>query len=182
MPTARVRATMFTRQGRRTHPHGHSHSVELYEAASPYRHPRYHRPSVKEKLIPLVPSAASGEVETRTFPTARLHSARSCCRSRSSTSGSVSTLRLAKSAGSGPRRSSHENAGFRSKDRGQAFGRSGTGSSLKRGASPSPKPAPDTLHTVRGAASPPLLSLRPDIPSRLDRRSIQEQAARCLTH
>jgi len=51
---------MFTRQGRRTDPHGNSHSVELHEAASPYRHPRYDRPSAKEKLIPLVPSAASG--------------------------------------------------------------------------------------------------------------------------
>src|SRR5580700_7809131 len=60
MPDPRVRATMFTRQGRRTDPHGHSHSVELHEAASPYRHPRYDRPSAKEKLSPLVPSAASG--------------------------------------------------------------------------------------------------------------------------
>src|SRR5262252_3123174 len=60
MPVPRVRATMFTRQGRRTDPHGHSHSVELHEAASPYRHPRYDWPSAKEKLIPLVPSATSG--------------------------------------------------------------------------------------------------------------------------
>src|SRR5467141_2527269 len=60
MPAPRVRATMFTRQGRRTDPHGHSHSVELHEAASPYRHPRYDGPSAKEKLIPLGPSAASG--------------------------------------------------------------------------------------------------------------------------
>jgi hypothetical protein len=54
---------MFTRQGRRTDPHGHSHSVELHEAASPYRHPRYDRPSATEKLIPLVPSASSGRKE-----------------------------------------------------------------------------------------------------------------------
>jgi len=53
---------MFTRQGRRTDPHGHSHSVELHEAASPYRHPRYDGPSAKEKLIPLGPSAASGRI------------------------------------------------------------------------------------------------------------------------
>ena len=32
---------MFTRQGRRTDPHGHGHSVVLHEAAFPYRHPRY---------------------------------------------------------------------------------------------------------------------------------------------
>src|SRR5579863_2447383 len=63
MPAPRVRATMFTRQGRRTDPHGHSHSVELHEAASPYRHPRYDRPSAKERLIPLVPSAASGRLQ-----------------------------------------------------------------------------------------------------------------------
>src|SRR5437773_10851798 len=62
MPAPRVRATMFTRQGRRTDPHGHSHSVELHEAASPYRHPRYDGPSAKEKLIPLGPSAASGRL------------------------------------------------------------------------------------------------------------------------
>jgi hypothetical protein len=68
MPAPRVRATMFTRQGRRTDPHGHSHSVELHEAASPYRHPRYDRPSAKEKLIPLVPSAASGREETNPLP------------------------------------------------------------------------------------------------------------------
>ena len=53
---------MFTRQGRRTDPHGHSHSVELNEAASPYRHPRYDRPSAKEKLIPFLPSAAPGRL------------------------------------------------------------------------------------------------------------------------
>src|SRR6266403_1718907 len=64
MPAPRVRATMFTRQGRRTDPHGHSHSVELHEAASPYRHPRYDGPSAKEKLIPLGPSAASGRSAT----------------------------------------------------------------------------------------------------------------------
>src|SRR6516225_11108208 len=51
MPAPRVRATMFTRQSRRTDLDGHSHSVELHEAASPYRHPRYDRPSAKEKLI-----------------------------------------------------------------------------------------------------------------------------------
>lgn len=34
MPAARVRATMFRRQGRRTNPDGHSQSVELHEAAS----------------------------------------------------------------------------------------------------------------------------------------------------
>src|SRR5437660_965117 len=64
MPAPRVRATMFTRQGRRTDPHGHSHSVELHEAASPYRHPRYDGPSAKEKLIPMGPSAASGRLLT----------------------------------------------------------------------------------------------------------------------
>jgi hypothetical protein len=55
---------MFRRQGRRTNPDGLSQSVELHEAASPYRHPRYHRPSAKEKLIPLVRSAATGGTET----------------------------------------------------------------------------------------------------------------------
>src|ERR1700732_2310306 len=55
---------MFRRQGRRTNPDGLSQSVELHEAASPYRHPRYHRPSAKEKLIPLVRSAATGRSAT----------------------------------------------------------------------------------------------------------------------
>jgi transposase len=47
-------------RGRRTNPDGLSQSVELHEAASPYRHPRYHRASAKEKLIPSVRSAATG--------------------------------------------------------------------------------------------------------------------------
>jgi hypothetical protein len=74
MPAPRVRATMFTRQGRRTDTHGHSHSVELHEAASPYRHPRYDRPFAKEKLIPLVPSAASGWSATSTAADRPMHS------------------------------------------------------------------------------------------------------------
>src|SRR5580765_5261654 len=55
---------MFRRQGRRTNPDGLSQSVESHEAASPYRHPRYHRPSAKEKLIPLVRSAATGRLRS----------------------------------------------------------------------------------------------------------------------
>src|SRR5690242_8403916 len=58
MPSPGVRATMFTRQGRLADPYGPSHSVVLHEAASPLRHPRYDRPSAKEKFIPLVQSAA----------------------------------------------------------------------------------------------------------------------------
>jgi hypothetical protein len=56
--------TMFRRQGRRPNPDGLSQSVQLHEAASPYSHPRYHRPSAKEKLIPLVRSAATGRSAT----------------------------------------------------------------------------------------------------------------------